>query len=140
MALTEQEKQERLQAKKEQDVKDEKEVVKVLSSSNNLFVKDYNIKELDLQFSLSIRVPNLMENAAIEARLQRMFDGIAGLVSYPTAKAYHMYVLLNYEAEKHENDKEVKIPEELLGEEVYSLKPYSIIADDYEKFLERFQR
>ena len=140
MAMTEEEKQEKLALKAEQDARDSAKAFKVLNSHNNVFEKDYNIKELDLEFSVSFRVPNLQENARIEADLQRMFGGFINLTSQSTQDAYHMYVLLNMQAEQYKDDPKVNIPKFLIGEDVYSLLPYAIIAEDYGKFLEQFKR
>lgn len=140
MTMTEEEKQEKLALKAEQDAKDSAKAFKVLSSHNNVFKKDYNIKELDLEFTISFRVPNLQENAQIEAELQRMFGGFINLTAPGTQDAYHMYVLLNFQNEKYKDDPEVSIPKFLIGEDVYSLIPYAVIAEDYGKFLEQFKR
>ena len=140
MSITEEEKQEKLALKAEQDARDSSKAFKVLNSHNNIFEKDYNIKELDLEFHISFRVPNLQENAQIEAELQRMFGGFVNLTAPGTQDAYHMYTLLNIQAEKYKDDPQVDIPKFLIGEDVYSLIPYSVIAEDYGKFLEQFKR
>ena len=62
-------------------VKERKELDRIVHGDNDTWVKEYDIKELDLKFKISIKAPNVADQGRIQALRERYLDGVGSLVS-----------------------------------------------------------
>ena len=109
----------------------EAEINRVIRGKNNIFIKEYDLKEMGLKFTLKIRFPNVIEQAKISAMVERYFEGIASYMSPALIKAYRMLSTIHVCGEEvpsiFEDDSDI-----------YNIQLISYIAEDFNEWLDTF--
>lgn len=122
------------QAEKEKNEQREKEVKvinRIIRGSNDVFSKSYNIEELELKFDLKVRFPNIMENAKIQAMVERYFEGLSAYMSPQLVRIYRMLATIHVCG--------VEVPSILENDEaIYNLQLLGYIADDFQEWMDTF--
>lgn len=128
--LTDEEKatQERVKTREE-----EKKVVnRVISGHNDVFNKHYKFEEMDLNFDISIKFPNIVEQARIQAKTERYFDGLGSLMPARAQQAYRILATMRICGKD--------IPGFLKeDEQIYNLHIFNVIGDDFIDWMNSFQ-
>lgn len=116
----------------EQKEKEMKLAERVIRGHNDVFKKDYNIKELGLEFTIGIRFPNAIEQARIQARAERYLDGLGTLMSPSILQSYRMLATIR--------ECGTYIPGFLeKDEEIYNLQILNIISSDFIAWMDTFR-
>lgn len=128
--ITPEQKEEMEKYKKMQNEK--KVVHRVIAGHNDLFVKHYKFDEMDLEFDIKVKFPNIREQALIQASTERYFEGLGSLMPLNVIKAYRMLATLR-ECGKDVPDVLAK------DEEIYNIYIFNVIAEDFQEWMNTFQ-
>lgn len=115
-----------------QEHEDRQEVNKIVTSDTNTFEEDFTFEEFGLSFKVKLKFPSMLDQAKIDAQVERYFEGLASLMPPRTISAYRMLAIMQYQQEKYTGRGQVIIPEIFQDvEEVYN--PYILLVI-YDKF------
>lgn len=123
--------QEEQLSKMKESFEKEAEINRVIRGQNNMFIKEYDLKEMGLKFTLKIRFPNVIEQAKISAMVERYFEGIASYMSPTLIKAYRMLSTIHVCGEE--------VPSIFKDDtDIYNIQLFSYIAEDFNEWLDTF--
>jgi hypothetical protein len=113
---------------------EEKQVIdRVIRGVNDLFVKDYDLPELGMQFTIKIRVPNALEIGRIQGRLSAYLNGMNNYASE--------YFIVSYQTLATLRITGVDVPKELAkDEDIYNLDVLYQIGRDFQQWLNKFRK
>ena len=110
----------------------EQVVSKIIKGVNDVWEKEYDFKELDLKFKVKIKIPNAIEQGRIFSRRSAYLGGMDMYQADEIIQAYHMLATLQ--------EVGTDIPKEFSNpEEIYNLKPLSIMYHDWVEHLNNFR-
>lgn len=111
---------------------DDSKKKRVIRGENDLWEKDYEYKDLDLKFSISIRVPNAIEQGQIQARREQYLRGMGTFMNEWIFDAYNGLATIR--------EVGVDIPKELEDDErIYNLAILAEINNDFSEWLAQFR-
>lgn len=127
--------------RRDMEEKQSEEVLKIVSGHNNTFEKEYEFKELGLNFKIRLKFPTLIDQARVTSEAEREFQGLSSLMNPNFTKAVYIIKMISYQQNKYKEDKEaIYIPEFLRKpEEVYNPIVLSTIADDFQAWMDSFR-
>lgn len=119
--------------KGEKAVKEQKVIKRVIAGKNDIFVKDYVFEELGgLKMTIKIKFPNMIEQARIQAKAERYFEGLGSLMPARVVEAYTMLATLRICGKD--------VPEMLANdEEIYNIYIFSVIEEDFRNWMDSFR-
>lgn len=110
----------------------EQTITKVIRGVNDVWEKEYNFKELDLQFKVKVRFPNAREQGRIFALRSSFLGGMDMYQNDDVIQAYQMLATLQEVGEE--------VPKEFKNvEEIYNLYPLKVMYQDWIDFLNTFR-
>ena len=113
-------------------VKERKELDRIVHGVNDTWVKEYDIKELDLKFKISIKAPKVADQGRIQALLERYLDGVGSLVSQYVFTVYHTLATIRVCG--------IDVPIELQDDErIYNTNILFRIGNDFAEWLDTFR-
>ncbi|XWX29920.1 tail assembly chaperone [Staphylococcus phage PG-2021_15] len=125
-------KEEIYKLKYKQDVEKEKAIVKVIKGVNDVWEKEYNFEEADLNFKVKIKIPNAMEQSQIRALTDEFLFGKSDSTPDFLYNAYFMLATLQIVGQE--------VPIEFRDpEEIYNMDYLAYIHRDWRKFLRTFR-
>lgn len=105
---------------------------RVTPGVNNVWEKEYDYKDIDLKFKLSIRVPNAIEQGRIQARREQYLRGMGAFVND--------YIYGCYQALATIQEVGIEVPDILADEErIYNLAILYDIHRDISEWLDTFR-
>lgn len=105
---------------------------RVIPGVNNVWEKEYDYRDMDLKFKLSIRVPNAIEQGRIQARREQYLRGMGAFVND--------YIYGCYQALATIQEVGIDVPEMLADEErIYNLAILYDIHRDITEWLDTFR-
>lgn len=105
---------------------------RVIPGVNNVWEKEYDYKDIDLKFKLSIRVPNAIEQGRIQARREQYLRGMGAFVND--------YIYGCYQALATIQEVGIEVPDILADEErIYNLAILYDIHRDISEWLDTFR-
>ncbi len=112
--------------------KDVEAINRVLAGKNDIFKKHYKVDELGLEFDITIKHPNALEQAKIHAKTALYFDGLGRFMTDGIHLAYTTLATLRVVGRD--------VPEFLANdEEIYNMNILVMIGEDYRDWLESFR-
>lgn len=125
--------EEKAELEKYKKLQAEKKVVnRVIAGHNDMFEKHYKFDEMDLEFDIKVKFPNIREQAKIQAATERYFEGLGSLMPLNAIKAYRMLATLRVCGKQ--------VPDVLAkDEDIYNTYIFNVIAEDFQEWMNTFQ-
>lgn len=118
--------------KYKQEIEKEKTLQKIIKGVNDVWEKEYNFEELDLHYTIKLRIPNAIEQGRIYSLRSSYLNGMDMYQNEDVLRVYQM--LATIQVVGVEVPKEFKTPEE-----IYNLTPLLVMYDDWNEFLTSFR-
>jgi len=116
--------------KKQRDTKEK--VNRVIKGENDIFDKEYTFEELDLKFTIKIKLPSILEQAKIQAATERMFEGLGSLMPPNVLRAYRMLATIQICGKE--------IPSIFKdADDIYNISIFDIISSDFQDWMNSFR-
>ncbi len=116
----------------EQNEKQEKALNKIIQGVNDVFEEDYNFEELDLKFTIKVRLPNIKEQTRIRNLADDLLDGRA--LDTPDAIYYQYFMLATLLVTGIDVPKMFRDPEK-----IYTLSPLLTVYLDFVEYANSFR-
>ena len=116
----------------EQKVEEKKAIDRIIRGVNDVFIKDYDLTDLGMKFTIKIKAPNALEIGKIQAKLSAYLGGMNNYASE--------YFILVYQALATIRVTGIEIPKELQkDEDIYNLDVLYMIGRDFQQWLNNFR-
>lgn len=116
-----------------QTANDMQQVNRIIRGVNDVWEKHYNLPQYDMDFTISIKAPNVLDYGVINAKREEYLKGMGAYTPEATFIAYHMLATIRTVG--------VKVPQELeKDEEIFNLAILYQIGIDFTEWLDTFQR
>ncbi len=108
-------------------------VDRIIRGVNDTFVKDYDLPEYDMKFTIKIKAPNAIDSGKIHARASAYLSGMNNYASDYLLTVYQTLAAIRVNG--------VEVPEVLAkDEDIYNLDVLYVIGRDYAEWLGTFRR
>lgn len=115
-----------------EQAKDVEAINRVIKGENDIFEKEYDIKELGLEFKIKVRFPNALEQGRIHAKTAIYLDGTNRFMPEAIHTAYHTLAMLQVVG--------IDVPKFLTNdEEIYNMNVFLMIGRDLSEWMDTFQ-
>lgn len=129
--------------KREQEKKEDGKILKVVTSSNNTFEKEYNFSEMGAEpFKVKLKVPSMAMMTKVDAQIERQFEGFASFMDRRRLLGFRMYFIIQFQLRKYEDKPgTIEVPDYFQQDldDIYNIDPLITIGKDFYKFLDTFQ-
>jgi len=116
----------------EQRVEEKKVIDRVIRGVNDTFIKHYEFKDLGMDFTIKVRIPNALEIGKIQARMSAYLGGMNNYSSEYFIVVYQMLATLRTTG--------IDVPKELANDEdIYNTDILYEIGVDFKQWLDRFR-
>lgn len=105
---------------------------KIIKGVNDVWEKEYNFEDIDLHFTVKVRVPNAIEQGRIFGLRSSYLNGMDMYQTQEVIEAFQMLAVLQVVG--------VDVPKEYRNpDEVYNLTPLVVMYQDWDRFLRNFR-